>query len=131
MTPRRTTVTRTVTSVDERSTQFRTEVDAPAGTTVEVTPKKFTLAPGESKEITLKVTRTTAKFGDYTFGALHLRSRGGRDARSPIAVRPVAAAAAAEVTGTGVQGSAPLEVAAGYDGTMSAAASGLAADKLT
>lgn len=125
------TVKRTVTSVDERSAQFRAEVDVPAGTEVEVSPKNFTLAPGESKEITLKVTRTSAKFGDYTFGAMHLRSRGGRDARSPIAVRPVAAAASAEVTGSGTQGTAPLEVAAGYDGTMGAGVAGLAADKMT
>jgi subtilisin family serine protease len=127
----RQTVTRTVTNVSKLPGVYEAKVQAPPGTTVTVSPKRFIILPGRSKTFTVTVTRTSAAVGQWTFGALTWVNKAGAgglissDVRSPIAIRPVALAAPIEVEGTGTAGSAPLTVKAGYTGTLTATPHGL------
>ncbi len=125
------TVTRTVTNVADKAATYTVSVQAPAGVTATVTPSTLKLAPGAKGTYKVTFTRTSAAFGRYTLGALTW-SDGTHQVRSQIAVRPVAAAAPAEVSGTGTAGSTAIGVTSGFAGTLTAApAAGLtAADRL-
>ena len=57
----------------------------------------------------------------------HVEGRGGYDARSPIAVRGAAIDAPAEISGTGVSGTASFDVKFGYTGAYTAVPQGLVA----
>ncbi len=130
------TITRTVTNVStDDAGNYDVSVQAPAGTTVVVTPTHLVIPPGTSKSFMVKITRTTATLGSYTFGSITwTENKGGKNSphhhavRSNIAVRPVAAAAPPEVSGTGTTGSTAIKVQPGYTGTLTATANGLAAD---
>ena len=138
------TLTRTVTNVEtghggpghrhgpgrRHASTYDVNVRAPAGTTVVVTPRKLTLRPGESKSFTVKITRTSASLGAWTFGSLTWNERGakGHSVRSNIAIRPVAASAPAEISASGTSGSQAITVMPGYTGTLTTAPHGLAAD---
>ena len=104
------TLTRTVTNVEAGhghgphpgpASNYEVKVSAPAGTNVVVTPKKLKIKPGESKTFTVKITRTSAALGAWTFGSLTWNEKGpkGHSVRSNIAIRPVAASAPAEISG--------------------------------
>lgn len=90
------TGTRTLTNVESRASQYDLSVDAPAGFTASVSPSKVTIPPGQSRSFTVTLTRTTAPFGTWAFGSLTASGNRGQTAQSPIAVKPVAAAAPAE-----------------------------------
>jgi subtilisin family serine protease len=129
------TLTRTVTNVStDDAGIYDVSVSAPAGTSVTVSPTHLVIPPGHSKSFTVKITRTTAALGTYTFGSLTWIEKKGKTSphnhsvRSNIAVRPVALAAPAEVSGSGTSGSKAVSVMPGYSGTLTAAAHGLAAD---
>ncbi|WP_328474566.1 S8 family serine peptidase [Actinoplanes sp. NBC_00393] len=125
------TTTRTVKNVSKLPGIYEAKIQAPAGTTVTVSPKRFVILPGKSASFKVTVTRTDAAIGQWTFGALTWVNRAdpkklvSSDVRSPIAIRPVAIAAPVEVAGTGVSGSAPLSVTPGYTGTLTATPAGL------
>lgn len=119
------TITRTVTNVEQRATQYTAKVEAPAGTKVTVSPNKLTIPGGHSRTFTVTIERTTAALGQYSFGALTWEGNRGQKVRSPLAVRPVALAAPAEVTGTGASGSAALTVTPGFTGTLGVDVDGL------
>jgi len=125
------TITRTVTNVTGRASQYDVSVSAPAGFTISVSPTRLVIAPGLSQSYSVTITRTTATLGSYAFGSLtwsdKVGDKRGHVVRSPIAVRPVAAAAPAQVDGTGTSGSAVITVRPGYTGTLTAAAHGLVA----
>ncbi|GAB2584539.1 hypothetical protein Aab01nite_54040 [Paractinoplanes abujensis] len=127
------TITRTVKNVSKLPGLYEAKIQAPAGTTVTVTPQRFAILPGKSVSYKVTVTRTDAPVGQWSFGALTWVNKAGSgglvssDVRSPIAVRPVALAAPAEVEGTGVSGSATLPVTPGFSGTLTAAPAGLVA----
>ena len=89
----RQTVTRTLTNVERRASQYALSVTAPAGFTATVTPSKVTIPPRQSRSFSVTLTRTTAPFGAWAFGSLTATDRRDHTARSPIAVRPVAAPA--------------------------------------
>jgi hypothetical protein len=131
------TLTRTVTNVNSRASTYNVEVNAPAGFTVSVSPTSFTIAPGASKTFSVTITRTTAPLGTYQFGSITWfdknKDTGKRDhvVRSPIAVRPVALAAPAEVTGSGGSGSTNVSVKPGYSGTLTATPYGMVAADVT
>ncbi|MCW2503785.1 MAG: protease-associated domain protein [Actinomycetia bacterium] len=118
------TVTRTVTSVAAKAQTYVAAVEAPAGTTVTVSPAKFTLAPGAKKSFKVTITRVSAPYGAYTTGGLTW-SDGAHQVRIPIAVRPVAVAAPVQAGGKGTSGSVSVPVSAGYTGTLFSAVSGL------
>jgi subtilisin family serine protease len=138
------TLTRTVTNVAGRAGIYDAQVQAPPGTTVTVSPKHLVIPPRRTVSFTVKITRTTAALGAYTFGSLtwvekgddHNRADGknhddgshNHSVRSNIAVRPVAVAAPLEISLTGTSGSSAVPLTAGYTGTLATTPHGLAAD---
>ncbi|HZB49937.1 MAG TPA: S8 family serine peptidase [Mycobacteriales bacterium] len=116
------TVTRTVTNVSDKAGNYTVSVQAPAGVTTTVTPSTLKLAPGAKGTYQVTFTRASAAFGQYALGALTWAD-GTHQVRSQIAVRPVAAAAPAEVAGTGTAGSAAIGVTSGFTGTLTASVS--------
>ncbi|HEX3264392.1 MAG TPA: S8 family serine peptidase [Candidatus Limnocylindrales bacterium] len=129
------TVTRTVTNVStDDAGLYNVSVQAPAGITVAVSPTTLTVPPGQSKSFTVTISRTTATLGAYAFGSITWTEKKGKTSphahsvRSNIAVRPVAAAAPSEVSGTGTSGSTAIKIQPGYTGTLTATPHGLAAD---
>ena len=118
------TVTRTVTSVADRTTTFRARVNAPEGYDVSVNPAVITLNPGESASFDVTITNIGAPNGEWRFGDLTWKGSGYK-VRSPIAVNGVALSAPAAVSGTGTDGSATFDVKFGYTGSYTAAPHGL------
>jgi subtilisin family serine protease len=114
------TVTRTITSVASKPVTWTANVQAPAGYTVDVNPATITLAPGESASFEVTINNLTGEVGVWSFGALTWKGSGGYTARSPIAVRASEVAVPAEVTGTGVDGTASIPIQFGYEGAYSA-----------
>jgi subtilisin family serine protease len=124
------TVSRTVTNVSGRTSRYSVSVSAPAGIDVVVSPKSFLLAPGASKTYTVKFTTSTAALNTFALGSLTWTD-GSHRVRSPIAIRPVALSAPAEVSGTGASGSASYSVGFGYSGPFTTAPRGLIPATLT
>ncbi|WP_207948369.1 S8 family peptidase [Metallococcus carri] len=124
------TVTRTVTNVEKRATQYQARVQAPAGFTATVSPSKITVPPGQSRTFTVTLTRTTAAYGSWSFGALTWVGNRGQEVRSPIAVRAVALAAPKEIVGTGTSGSQAVTVTPGFTGTLTTTPAGLVASQV-
>src|SRR6478735_8283060 len=85
------TVTRTLTNVESRASQYDLSVKAPSGFTASVSPSKVTIPPRQSRSFKVTLTRTTAPFGTWAFGSLTASGNRGQVAKSPIAVKPVAA----------------------------------------
>jgi subtilisin family serine protease len=127
----RQTVTRTVTNVSRLPGIYVPQVQAPAGVSVTVSPKVLLVAAGGTASYRVTFTRTTAAFGQSAFGSLTW-TNGLFKVRSQLVVRPVAAAAPAQVTGSGTTGSTAIQVTPGFTGTLTAAvAAGLVpADRL-
>ncbi len=118
------TVSRTVTSIADKTRIFTAHVDAPEGYDVAVTPRVFRIAPGEAFSFEITITNVSAPAGVWRFGSLTLKEA-GYEVRSPIAVKASLFSAPATVEGTGVDGSASFDVTFGYTGSYSAAAHGL------
>jgi subtilisin family serine protease len=123
--PGKQTVTRTVSNTTNQASVYVAKVQAPPGTTVKVTPTVLTVLPRRSASYTVEITRTTAALDQYTFGSLTWADLRGHSVRSPIAVQPIALAVPAQIAGTGVSGSSPLNVRAGYNGVAAPKAYGL------
>ncbi|WP_026208279.1 S8 family serine peptidase [Catelliglobosispora koreensis] len=123
------TITRTVTNVTKRAGIYQVKVTAPAGFTAKASPEWLVILPGKKANYKVTLTRTTAAFGQFTFGSVTLDevATGNHLVKSPIAVRPLAVAAPVETSGTGVSGSASLTVTPGYTGTLTASVAGLTA----
>jgi subtilisin family serine protease len=124
------TVTRTVTSVADRTRVFEARIDAPPGFFVEVDPARLTLAPGESAQFELRITPTRAPSGEWRQGSLTWVSDDYR-VTSPIVAQAAALAAPVDVAGSGTSGSAGFGVTFGYGGEYTAAAYGLVAPTVT
>ncbi len=125
--PGTTTVTRSVTSVADRPVTYTARVEAPAGFRVTVTPSTLTLAPGASASFQVAITNDgSAPLGAWRSGSLTWVG-GNYRARSPIAVKAVALASPARVTGTGASGSVDIPVQFGVAGAYTATAEGLIA----
>ncbi|BAN00350.1 S8 family peptidase [Ilumatobacter coccineus] len=121
------TVTRTVTSVADRTLTFRPTVEDPPGFDVTVSERKIRLAPGESATFDVTITSVDAPVGEWAFGSLTWKS-GQYRARSPIAVRASALDVADSVSGSGTDGSVEFPVGFGYTGAYTAAPHGPAAE---
>ena len=125
------TITRTVTSVADKTVKWKVHVHAPKGFEVAVQPHEITLAPGASATYEVTITsKGTVPIGQWSFGDLTWKG-GGYDARSPIGVRGAAIDAPAEVSGTGVAGSVSFDVKFGYTGPYTAVPQGLVAEVIT
>jgi hypothetical protein len=123
--PGKQTVTRTVTNVTGQASVYVAAVRAPAGFTARVTPRVLVVPAGRSATYQLRLTRTNAAFDAWSFGSVTLTDLRGHRVRSPVAVRPVALSAPAEVVETGASGSASLELRGGYAGEVTARGYGL------
>ena len=98
------------------------------GSTSSSTPSEITLAPGASATFQVTITSDgSVPIGEWSFGYLTWKG-GGYDARSPIAVRGAAIDAPAEMSGTGVTGTASFDVKFGYTGAYTAVPQGLVAE---
>jgi subtilisin family serine protease len=118
------TITRTVTNIASKTTTYRADVDEPRGYDVEVSPRKLTLAPGESATFEVTFTNERAPIGAWRFGALTWES-GKAEVRSPIAVKASQVEIPGEVGGSGESGSVSIPVSFGYTGAYTASAHGL------
>ncbi|MBD8609958.1 S8 family serine peptidase [Frigoribacterium sp. CFBP 13729] len=119
-----TTVTRSVTATSPGT--WTAEPVTMAGVTAEVSPSTLTFGEaGETQDYTVTFTRTTAALDEFATGYLTWTD-GTRDARSPLAVRPVQLDVAAEFAGEGVTGEATVDVTAGDALSLPLAAEGLA-----
>jgi hypothetical protein len=115
------TITRRVTNVSEKAKTFTASTNVP-GFDVVVTPAKLSIAAGETKSFTVKITRKDAALNTYAAGQL-VWKEGKSTVRSPIVVRPVALGAPAEVQLPAAGGSFPVTF--GYTGDFSASPRGL------
>lgn len=120
------TITRTVTNVGSRTETYRASASL-AGHSILVQPSRITLPPGRSATFTVRITRTTAALGEYAFGSLTWQGSRGHVVRSPMAVRPVALSAPAELHLAGASGSTSWSIRAGYSGSLTVAEQGLVA----
>ncbi len=117
------TVTRRVKNVSPVTETYTASTTGLAGLTVEVTPATLTLKPQETKSFTVKFTRVDAALNTYAFGSLVWTGDMGHVVTSQVALRPVALAAPAQVSGDGSDIS--YDVTFGYDGAFLAEARGL------
>lgn len=122
------TVTRRLTNVSGASLTVSSSVTGMAGFSTTVSPATLTFAPGETKEYTLRFTRTSATLNAYTGGQLRWVG-GGHTVRSPIVAVPVALAAPTAVSSDGSATSYPVTF--GYDGPFTATPRGLVAAAIT
>ncbi|MGH2589465.1 MAG: S8 family serine peptidase [Actinomycetota bacterium] len=126
------TVTRTVTSVAPDNRRYTVSIEAPDGYDVTVTPSSFSIPRGRSRTFEVTIDNVSAPTGEWRFGSLTWNdSKGAYAVRSPIAVRGSLLSAPAEITGSGVDGSASFDVKFGYTGPYSAGAHGLVPATLT
>jgi subtilisin family serine protease len=123
--PGKQTVTRTVTNVTNQASVYVAAVRAPGGFAVGVTPRTLVVPAGKSATFQVQIARTKAAFDAWSFGALTLTDLRGHKVRSPIALRPVALSAPAEIAGTGTSGSTTVQIRGGYLGKVDAHGYGL------
>ncbi|MGW0706641.1 S8 family serine peptidase [Streptomyces sp. NPDC002643] len=117
------TVTRKVTNVDDEKATYTAKLQTPAGVRAEVTPKRLTLAPGESATYQVAFERTDATYDDWAFGSLTWSdAHSAHRVTSPIALRPVRFVAPDPVTVTGSD-SVKLSPGVGWNGELTAKAS--------
>ena len=118
------TVTRTVTNVGPAGT-YDSQVVAPAGVDVVVTPASLTLATGESLDYTVTFTaNSSVTIGEYVFGSLTW-THGQHAVRSPLTVRPVLIGVSGSESYTGTSGTASMPVDFGYTGPYTVDVEGL------
>ena len=117
------TVTRTVTDVTGVGGTYLVEVDEPAGISV-VAPATVVVPADGSATFDITFTATTAEPEVWAFGQLRLVN-GDITVESPIAIRPLALSAPAEVSGEGTSGSADYTVTPGFTGTVTTDVDGL------
>ena len=120
----RRTVARTVTNVSD-SAETYTVSETVGGVDIVATPSTFEVPAGESKTISLTLTRTSAPLGSYAKGSLTFAGS-AHTVRIPVAVRPVAVSAPNEISsGSTANGSRSFNVTSGFTGTLRSSANGL------
>ncbi|MDQ1046331.1 S8 family serine peptidase [Streptomyces sp. V4I2] len=125
------TVTRKVTNVSSKTATYKATLHTPPGFRARVTPKRLTLAPGESASYTVEFERMDAAYDTWSYGSLTLSDAHARHrVTSPIALRPTRFAAPNEVTATG-QDSVKLTAGVGWTGELTAKAALYTATKTT
>ncbi len=74
--PGRLVTRRVVTNVTRERQQFDVSADAPLGSTITVTPRRFNLTAGRSQTLTI-IIESDAPIGEQQFGSISLVERGG------------------------------------------------------
>ncbi|MGI4893883.1 MAG: S8 family serine peptidase, partial [Janthinobacterium lividum] len=117
--------TRTITrSVTATTTGLFYGTASVPGFDVTVSPSVLFMREGQTKQFRVTFTRTDAAAKAWTSGALTWKGA-GVSVRSPIALRPVTVSAPAELSFSGVQGSADVTVTSGVAGDLDVSALGL------
>ncbi|MFZ4875953.1 S8 family peptidase [Janthinobacterium sp. Mn2066] len=116
---------RTVTNVGTGSAVYNASASLP-GFSVQVTPASLSLAPGESAQFQLRLTRTTAPVDTWVYGALNW-SDGVHTVRSPLTARASVLAVSPLVASVALTGSKVLTLGTGFSGQLVAVKSGLLA----
>ena len=116
------TVSRTFTAT--RPGRYSISVDVPGFTASHRDTLPFSKA-GQQQKLEVSFTRTTAPLTQWSKGFLTLKD-GATTVRLPVALRPVAVAAPAEVSGTGTSGQVPVTVTSGFTGQLAVTAAGFA-----
>jgi hypothetical protein len=93
---------------------------------VKVEPSTIQLTTGQTAAYSVTITNVSAPVGEWRFGSLTWHEKTGNfKVYSPIAVKAALFSAPAEVSGSGVSGSASFPVSFGYTGSYAAAGHGL------
>ncbi len=117
-------VFRTVTNVDDTTSTYTVRQQGLAGMTVTSNPATFTLRPGESQTVALKLKRTGAPLDEWTKGNVVMTDgRGGHTVRVPIVAKPVGIDAPGEVIVDG--GSFTIRTQSGVEGQIAGFVRGL------
>lgn len=117
------TVSRTFTAL--RAGRYTVSADVPGFSVTNRSSVPFSKA-GLSQKVEFTFTRTTAALNTWAKGFITLKDR-TTTVRLPVALRPVALSAPAEIAGTGTSGSTPLDLTAGFTGELPVTVEGLAA----
>jgi subtilisin family serine protease len=124
------TVTRKVTNVGPKPSNYSVQVTPPPGFSVAVNPTTLKLSGnGTRAKYTVTFTRTTAPLDAFSSGSL-VWSDGQHSVRSQLVVRPVRFTAAQRFTLSGASGSQTLPVRAGYAGSLQTTVGALSRDDL-
>ncbi len=99
-------------------------VDLPGFDVTTDKPSVTIKSAGQSVPVTFTFTRTSAPLAEFAKGFVTLT--GPTTVRMPVALRPVAVKAPASVAGTGADGSAQIDITAGFTGDLDVKPSGLA-----
>lgn len=118
------TVTRRVTNVSGSTATYNASASLP-GFSVTVTPSTLTLAPGETKSFTVKLTAGSAPLNTWMFGSLTWADS-SHVVRMPVQAKAGRAIVAPEqFTATATSGSRLLTVKTGFAGKMGSKKGGL------
>jgi subtilisin family serine protease len=125
------TVTRTVTNVGTKASHYVSEVKAPAGYTVKVTPAAITINPGKTASFKVQVTNVSAAFNTWSDGKLTWEDQNGHVVGMPLVLKNSGLIAPDSITGTTTTGTAPIQAQVGYKGTLKSDIYGLTAGTST
>jgi hypothetical protein len=117
------TLTRTVTNVSNAASTYNASISVPGFNAV-VTPSTLSLAPGESKSFSVKLTRTDAGQNVWNYGTLTW-SDGSHVVRSPVTARAQLISAPASLSAKTTSGNRVLTIGTGFSGTSSVLKGGL------
>ncbi|MBT0772865.1 S8 family serine peptidase [Kineosporia sp. J2-2] len=119
------TVTRTVTNVGSRTAHYVSQVSAPQGYTVKVTPAAININPGKTATFKVTVTNVSGAYGTWADGRLTWKDQDGHAVGLPLLVHNTGLVTPDAVVGTGTKGSQVVQVQAGYKGALTAGVYGL------
>ena len=119
------TVARTLTA--QTVGKYRVSVDVPGFSAVHRTSMTFNKV-GQQQRLDVTFTRTTQPLGEWAKGFITLT--GPTTVRLPVALRPIALSAPAEVAATGTVGSTSVSVTPGFTGSLQVNSAGLAAGEV-
>ena len=121
------TVTRKVTNVGASAATYTSSATIP-GFTPLVTPSSLTLAPGETKSFTLKLTAAGAVVNAWNYGSLTWSDGAGHVVKSPVTARVgQSISAPSEITGNTASSTRLISLKTGFTGRMGANKGGLKA----
>jgi len=119
----RATLQRRVTNTGNATANFVASASLP-GFTVEVVPSQLSLAPGQTGQFEVRLARTTAPAGSWSFGELSW-SNGVQQVRSPLSAKGSLIAAPSVINETRAAGAKLYPVGTGYAGTLALHRAGL------
>lgn len=112
-------IKRRVTNVSHRTETYTGDVSGLRGVAARVSPASFRLAPGESTTYRLTMTaRRSARYGDFTAGAITWTGSRGHVVTSPVVVRPETVRTVDEVSGSGSVGELTVRADAGITANL-------------